>query len=944
MFATPPSNAKDDESAPTTALERFVALNDARLHRTREAMRPRQRDFLDLFPLLFHVNHSRLPGCDDKDCPAGIHGYQPGRAALYAANRIDKGFQYSRQLHMTMQILAIYAMGSPGSVAYSGESDLDVWICHDPDLDAERLAKLQKKANAIEAWAATLDLEVHFFLVHPDQFRNCKVETLSAESSGTAQWRLLLDEFYRTGVLIAGMYPLWWLVPPERELDYDACAKEVKADDPNLCRNFIDFGGLGRVPAEEFLGAAVWQLYKGIDSPYKSALKLLLIESYARNYPIQEILSARFKQAVYAGESDPDRLDSYLMVIDRVEEYLKGRDENERLGLARRCFYFKLGQRLSGSDTSVGRWRYDLLTRRVQEWGWSRADLFVMDSRDEWKVDRVSEERRILFEALSESYRFLSGFARQHAGSALISQRDLTILGRKLYAAFERKAGKVEMVRRGFDVDLSEPQLSVHEMEEAQQGWALYRGVVKYGETAGKKPLRRFRFITELVGWCYFNGVWGKATQLVVFARNSSASPAELKAMAETMQAIFPDRGDGHGSASDFSEPARMVQAALFINAGVNPTPRGEMADGRVSGGRSDALSYGGTAQNLVQTVDLIAVTSWQEVLIFHHVGATGLMDCLCQYLKWLPASEGRAPVVPAVASHTPGRGPTVPKRIEDLVRSLLDCFYPRRTPAARYVVQVERGYYVLYFEGDVPRYHALENQQALLRYLGMPQQEFSAVVFDRQAQTDPMLPLIYGCNKPGVVQFFFRSLNNGQADIYVLDERGSLFYRRTPFHDGEALLSQYANFFDAVLNRVNFLMQDGRPVSGAEGLEFYLVEAERDGKFKFHRKQPRFQSNRFISLQVIVERDGEGRIAFTFFCNGYEIPSGGSAAFEEVVRHVLTLRRGGQAYPIYITDLSISPVVLGDSADRFQTIHFLNYKHRIEERLSQAMAQAVGG
>ena len=36
----------------------------------------------------------------------------------------------------------------------------------------------------------------------------------------------------------------------------------------------------------------------------------------------------------------------------------------------------------------------------------------------------------------------------------MISQSDLTTLGRKLYTAFERKAGKIDIVNRGVYADL----------------------------------------------------------------------------------------------------------------------------------------------------------------------------------------------------------------------------------------------------------------------------------------------------------------------------------------------------------------------------------------------------------------------------------------------------------------------------------------------------------
>jgi adenylate cyclase class 1 len=302
--------------------------------------------------------------------------------------------------------------------------------------------------------------------------------------------------------------------------------------------------------------------------------------------------------------------------------------------------------------------------------------------------------------------------------------------------------------------------------------------------------------------------------------------------------------------------------------------------------------------------------------------------------------------VLPAVGSYSATKGNAVARRVEELFRGVVECFYDHRPAATRYVLQVEHGYFVLTFDADAPRFHWLDGQSALLRYLGAPQKEFSPVVFDRHARADRLLPVIFEVNVPGIVQFFYRPVG-GQVEIYVLDERGSLFFRRSAFFDADALLSQYSHFFEAVLNRVNFLMQEGRNVRGAEGLEFYSVES--DGvRLRLERQRPRFhaQGTQYLSLQVIVEADDEGKPSFVFFCNGREFASSdrGARALEEVVRYVLELRRSGQHYPIYITDISMSSAVLGEEGtDRVQTVNFLTYKHRIEEKLNQAMAQAGG-
>ena len=89
-----------------------------------------------------------------------------------------------------------------------------------------------------------------------------------------------------------------------------------------------------------------------------------------------------------------------------------------------------------------------------RDWEWDKGYTSFLDLRHEWKVDRVIEERKVLVEALSQSYKLLSDFARQSTRLSDINQQDLHVLGRKLYAAFERKTGKIEIVNTGISKDM----------------------------------------------------------------------------------------------------------------------------------------------------------------------------------------------------------------------------------------------------------------------------------------------------------------------------------------------------------------------------------------------------------------------------------------------------------------------------------------------------------
>ena len=242
----------------------------------------------------------------------------------------------------------------------------------------------------------------------------------------------MLDEFYRTGIWLAGRTPLWWWVPVHEAHRYAEYCQILLANRFVRGEDVLDLGCVAHIPASGFVGAGMWQLYKGIESPYKSLLKLLLIEVYAAEQPNVECLSLSFKRAIYANQTNSDDVDAYVMLYRRLEAYLLERNELERLELVRRCFYLKVGKRLTLSRTQREKsWQRLLLEKITQSWGWSEALLGNLDRRNQWKIAETQQERRLLVNELMYSYRFLSQFARQMQVMQAINSRDLAVLGRR---------------------------------------------------------------------------------------------------------------------------------------------------------------------------------------------------------------------------------------------------------------------------------------------------------------------------------------------------------------------------------------------------------------------------------------------------------------------------------------------------------------------------------
>jgi adenylate cyclase class 1 len=97
----------------------------------------------------------------------------------------------------------------------------------------------------------------------------------------------------------------------------------------------------------------------------------------------------------------------------------------------------------------------------------------------------------------------------------------------------------------------------------------------------------------------------------------------------------------------------------------------------------------------------------------------------------------------------------------------------------------------------------------------------------------------------------------------------------------------------------------------------------------------------RYLDVQVIGSLEDERHGSFSIFCGNREFSAleFGEQIFQRVAEHISRKRGGGGGYPIYITDIDVNPAMLGtDNVNGVQSIHFLNYKKRIESLLNEAL------
>lgn len=923
---------------------RFLKVNGGRLERAMQGLSTRQQLVLRLLPLLFHVNHPLLPGYVSGQTPAGLSNYEPDDEVLAEVQRLTRSFAYkARRGNPPMPIHGLFLMGSLGTVAQAEQSDMDLWVCHAPDLSAAEVAELRRKCEQLETWAATQGTEAHFFLIDPQRFVVGDRETqLTSDDCGTTQHYLLLDEFYRTAIWLAGRTPLWWLVPVYEEGRYAEYTEKLLSRRFIRAEEVLDLGHLAHIPVGEFIGAGMWQLFKGIESPYKSVLKLLLTEVYASEHPRVHCLSLRFKHAVYANHLDLDELDPYIVVYRRLEEYLTARGDRERLELIRRCLYLKVNKKLSRPPRNRRKsWQRLLFERLTREWQWDARQLAMLDSRSQWKVRQVGAERRALVNELTYSYRFLSEFGRsQHAISSLNS-RDLGVLGRRLYAAFERKAGKVEFINPGIAPDLAEDTLTLVQCPSPEaQGetqWALFPGSLNAQEWRDFAPIKRARELIELLAWCHRNGVIDPSTRLSLHPGTSDLSEFELSNLIASLQQCIPLPLPPVGEAALLraSAPSEVL---LLINVGVDPLKQHSQMNVHMTTERTDSLGYSGVRDNLVLTIDQVTLNSWNELLVTRYDGPFAPLDCLRDFLNATPADM--QPNL-RVRCFCRNRAQAIAQRVEELFRDALAHLASPET--TRYLLQVRQQYHVLELLPGQVSHTALDDLPALLEHLGEDLPTYSPLFLDRYALEGEDLALILPLGRPNCIQVFFRQ-DGESAELTLLDEHNALWRQRQPFRDQQSLLTPLQRFLQSVLYRRNALLplDSPTPSSDLEILYYEVLPSPPQRAQQVERRAaPQAPvSHPFYDVQAIVEPLDADRVHVTLYCNHREFSEleYGGELFASVARHILSQRSEAERYPCYITDLDLSRV-LGEG--HAQTVHYLRYKAELEKQLNQALNKA---
>ncbi|HBE9182452.1 class I adenylate cyclase [Serratia fonticola] len=791
-----------------TLKQRLDAINQLRVDRALAAMKPAFQRVYSLLPTLLHHHHPLMPGYLNGNVPHGICIYTPDETQQAYLNDLEDkwGSPFEKMATGELPITALYSMGSTSSIGQSCTSDLDIWVCHQSWLDNEERSRLQQKCSLLEKWAASMGVEVSFFLIDENRFRHNESGSLGGEDCGSTQHILLLDEFYRTAVRLAGKRILWNMVPGEEEAHYDEYVLSLYSQGVLTPNEWLDLGGLSTLSAEEYFGASLWQLYKSIDSPYKAVLKTLLLEAYSWEYPKTQLLAMGIKHRLHQGEIVCFGLDAYCMMLERVTHYLTEINDTTRLDLVRRCFYLKVCEKLSQSNNSTIGWRREILSQLVSEWGWDEERLEILDNRANWKIERVREAHNELLDAMMQSYRNLIRFARRNNLSVSASPQDIGVLTRKLYAAFEALPGKVTLVNPQISPDLSENDLTFIHVpigRANRTGWYLYNQAPEMSSIVSHQPLEYNRYLNKLVAWAYFNGLLTSRTRLHIKSGNI-CDTAKLQELVTDVSHHFPLRLAAPTPKALYS-PCEIRHLAIIVNLENDPTAAFRNQVVHFDFRKLDVFSFGQQQQCLVGSIDLLYRNSWNEVRTLHFSGEQSVLEALKTILGKMhqDAAPPESVEVFCYSQHLRG---LIRTRIQQLVSECIELRLSstRLEPGRFKAVRVAGQTWGLFFERLSVSVQKLEN--AVEFYGAISNNKLHGLSIKVETDQVHLPPVVDGFASEGIIQFFFEDTTDDKGfNIYILDESNRVEVYHHCEGSKEELVRDVSRFYSSSHDRFTY-------------------------------------------------------------------------------------------------------------------------------------------
>ncbi len=525
---------------------KFLNQNKLSLLTAFDIFKPSQADFFQIIPLLVHENCQFLEmGSIHSKTPCGIADYLPSTQAVKTCERYTGQNKFKVKRSLTPLIEGLFTMGSVGSLAQTFESDIDYWVCINEEvIDSIGLERLRIKFDLLEAMAWNkFKTRVTFFIVDILKAKHNDFGGSTQESSGSAQSRLLKEEFYRTMIHVAGKLPLWAVLPTTISLNYYNMILDRVAQFSKNHR-YMDLGDIHAIPVNEYFGASIWQMFKWLKSPFKSVIKMALLEKYIHAYGKEPLLCNQYKNE-WMNSSSHLKLaqnDSYIILLKHLIDYYQQANDTPSVNLVLTCFFLKLEISKHGEiDNTVFGLRKILLEKCLENWGWDKNRLFEIGQFRKWPYANIQRLSTTIEHYMQTKFTQVKRqFENQSRGGLMISKEDRRVLERKVDIILLEKPHKIKrilLVSRGA-IHFERFHLKYIPLSETPGTWELCHKNSKIRQDH-EESLAKANSIEEIGAWLVNNRLYGNHSIVNLIPNPTRVTHEDIEKLFKALYDFF---------------------------------------------------------------------------------------------------------------------------------------------------------------------------------------------------------------------------------------------------------------------------------------------------------------------------------------------------------------------------------------------------------------------
>jgi len=531
----------------------FVSYNIDRIREIISRLSPEMYDLFHTLPFLIHVNGPKFPGYIDHPISAyGIYSFQDSGFWTEALKHFKiKEKELLPHLAGTHIIKGLYLKGSVGSLVQGGRQGFNYWVVVDEKKTIDiHHSLLQRKLAKISDWSLKeYNRKINFIVLKDGQVRHNMVSSGGQGRSWPEQKTIFKEEFYRTFVMIAGLIPVWAVLPSGlNNEDYIRYVDQVLEKNSGLSADslYIDLGNPGPINKSECPGAILRQLYKAKDDPVTSLVSASLAASYYYEdngpLPCDKVKETYMESELTECVTFPD-----TVVFDRILKFYQKRAVGKMVELIKKAIYL-MGYRYAlfeqhGVDTPFA----GLLSRLESQWEWGNDKTGHLKQHDEWPEAMKLAQDEMIIERIGELYRDVV-ISMTRGGHMLPGHHlELQLVKNNISALFQKKKNKISMCSAYLRAKAGAGHLKIlcrRDMETEKQ-WSCHEYGSNDCQYDESHAVYRACDPLEVVGWIIANRLAGNNVEdAVIFEEQTGSHVAHVSKLFERAHSFLFEPDD----------------------------------------------------------------------------------------------------------------------------------------------------------------------------------------------------------------------------------------------------------------------------------------------------------------------------------------------------------------------------------------------------------------